>query len=289
MPEYTWWTGGRVEYLDTSDGRVAYRYWEESRRAPKTLLGIHGLGGNNDNFIALGEAFKPGVAVYAIDLTGNGDSGAPGDVAGRDVHLRNLDALSTLIRARHPDAKHYVAGYSLGAAYAPVWVVRNGRAFSGMILFAPPYRSPLRLPAHWRILFGALATIMPRRPVAIGNRSAGIVDARYRFTMSGERFVQKRTLRSLQVSADVVIAGERALRDVQVPTLIVHGGADAVARPEGARVAYHRLGAGDKTLHWVAGAQHDLYDVLSGIKRSDVSDEQRALVIRAVREWLEAH
>ncbi len=289
MPEYTWWTGGRVEYLDTSDGRVAYRRWEESHRAPKTLLGIHGLGGNNDNFIALGEALKPGVAVYAIDLAGNGESGTPGDVAGCDVHLRNLDALSTLIRVRHPDAKHYVAGYSLGAAYAPVWVARNGRAFSGMILFAPPYRSPLRLPAHWRVIFDVLTTIMPRRRVAIEARSSQEVDPRYHFTMSGDGFIPTRTLRSLKVSVDMVAAGERALPGVAIPTLILHGDADRVARPEGARITYDRLGATDKTLHWMPSAQHDLYDVLSGAKSSAVSDEQRALVIRAVREWLQQH
>jgi len=289
MPEYTWWTGGRVEYLDTGDGRVAYRGWEESQNAPKTLLGIHGIGGNSDNYIALGEVLKPDVAVYAIDLAGSGESGTPGDVKNRTVHRRNLDALSALIRSRHPNAKHYVAGYSLGSAYAPAWIARNGHALSGLILFAPPYRNVFKLPLHLAIAFHVLAMIAPQRRIRVGGRSQDGADPRYRFEMSDGKFIRERTLRALKVSAEMVPIGERALPQVTIPTLIIHGDADAVSLPEGARIAYERLGAIDKTLHWVPGAQHDLYDVLSGIKSSAVSDEQRVQVIQAVRDWLEKH
>src|SRR3990172_4402486 len=115
------------------------------------------------------------------------------------------------------------------------------------------------------------------------------VDPRYLFAMRSNGYIRWRTLRSLKVSADAVAEGKRALSQVTIPTLIVHGDADSIADPAGARIAYYRLGAADKTLHWVPGAQHDLYDVLSGLKSSTVTDEQRALVIRPVRDWLEAH
>jgi alpha-beta hydrolase superfamily lysophospholipase len=289
MPEFSWWTGGQVEYLDTPDGRVAYRCWPESRDAAKTLLGIHGLGGNSDNYIALGEALKPGVAVYAIDLAGHGESGTPGDVESREVHLRNLDALAGLICSRHPNARHYVAGYSLGAAYAPLWIARNGRTHDGLILLAAPYRNIFKLPLHWEIAFRILSKVAPRRRIPVRERSDDGIEPRYRFGMSSEKFIRERTLRLLKVSADAVPAGERALPEVTIPALVVHGDADSVAFPEGARIAYQRLGGRDKTLRWIPGARHDLYDMVSGFKSSEVTDAQRALVIRAVREWLETH
>ncbi len=289
MSEYTWWTGGQVVYLDTSDGRLAYRYWEESRDAEKTLLGIHGIGGNNDNYIALGEALKPDVAVYAIDLAGNGESGTPGDVSDRDVHFRNLDALSALIRSRHPDARHFVAGFSLGAAYAPAWLARDGREVSGLVLLAPPFRNVFKLPLPVDIAFQALSRIAPMRRIRVGARSEDGIDPRYYFEMQSAKFIRARTLRSLRVSAEMVPLGERALSDVLMPTLIVHGDADVVARPDGAHIAYDRLGASDKTLRWISGANHDLYDVVSGVKSSEVSDEQRRQVIDAVRGWLDRH
>ncbi|HLF28794.1 MAG TPA: alpha/beta fold hydrolase [Anaerolineae bacterium] len=289
MTEYSWWVGGQIGYLDTGDGRVAYRYWDEARQAPRTLLGIHGLGGNSENYIALGEALQPEVAVYAIDLAGNGESGTPGDVAGHTVHWRNLDALSAFIRAQHPQARRYLAGYSLGAAYAPAWVARNGRAVSGLILFAPPYRNVFKLPPHVAIAFQVLTRLMPRRYIRVVARSNQRIEPRYLFEMSSDKFIRARTLRALKASADIVPIGERALPHVTLPTLIVHGDADAVAKPDGARLAYARLGAADKTLAWIPGAQHDLYDVLSGVKNNAVSDEQRAQVIGVVREWLERH
>ena len=289
MPEYTWWSGGQVEYLDARDGRVAYRFWPESSRAQKTLLGIHGLGGNSDNYVALGETLKPHVAVYAIDLAGNGESGTRGDVESREVHMRNLDALANLIRARHPGARHFVAGYSLGAAYAPAWVERNGQAVSGMILFAPPFRTVFQIPRVLNLAFRALSSLVPRYRVPTGIRAEDGLDPRYKFEMASDKFIRTRTLRSLKVSADLVPLGERALPGVTIPTLIVHGDADSVAFPEGARLTYERLGAPDKTLVWIPGAKHDLYDVLSGVKSSEVSDDQRARVIAAVREWLDTH
>jgi alpha-beta hydrolase superfamily lysophospholipase len=289
MPEYSWWIGGQVRHLDTPDGRLAYRCWEESKQAGRTLLGIHGLGGNNDNYVALGEALKPDVAVYAIDLAGNGESGTRGDVENIEVHFRNLDALSALIRRRHPAAKHYLAGYSLGAAYAPAWIARDGREHSGLILFAPPYRNVFKLPLYLNIAFRVLSRLTPRRRIPVGVRSEDGADPRYRFEMDSGRFIRSRTLRSLRVAALAVPLGERALPAVSIPTLIVHGDADRVAHPEGARIAFDQLGAGDKSLHWIAGAEHDLYDTLSGIRNSEVSDAQRAQVIDAVREWLEQH
>jgi len=289
MPEYTWWSGGQVEYLDTRDGRVAYRFWPESRSAKKTLLGIHGLGGNSDNYVALGEALKPEVAVYAIDLAGNGESGTRGDVESRDVHLRNLDTLADLIQARHPGAEHFVAGYSLGAAYAPAWVARNGQAVSGMILFAPPFRTVFHIPRVLDLAFRALSSWMPRYRVPTGIRAEDGLDPRYAFEMESDKFIRTRTLRSLKVSADMVPLGKRALPGITIPTLIVHGDADSVAFPESAALAYERSGAADKTLVWIPGAKHDLHDVLSGVKCSEVSDDQRAPVIAAVREWLRRH
>ena len=289
MPEFSWWDGGQVAYLDTPDGRIAYRHWPEAAQAERTLLGIHGLGGNNDNYIALGEALKPKVAVYAIDLAGNGESGMPGDVAGHEIHLRNLDALAGLIRSRHPNARHFVAGFSLGAAYAPAWIARNGQTQHGLILFAPPYRNIFKLPLHWRIIFRVAARIAPGRYIPVGVRSEDGVDPRYRFETAAAKYIRYRTLRALKVSADMVQTGERALARVSVPTLIIHGDADSVAYPHGAQLALDRLGAADKTLEWVPGAKHDLYDVLSGVKSSDVGDEQRAWVIQPVRDWLAAH
>ena len=290
-PEFTWWEGGALGTLDTPDGRVAYRFWDEARHAPKTLIGIHGFGGNSDNFIALGEALKPHIAVYAIELHGNGLSGQPGDVNDRAVHFRNLDALLAWVQARHPNAQRYVAGYSLGVAYAALWAAQADRSadFSGLILFAPPYRNILTPPPHMRAVFNLWTRLMPTFRLKMNVLPDEGTYSRYAFAMRDRHFIRRRTLRSLKVSMDIVTESKSALPYVTLPTLIVHGDADPIARPGGARIAHYRLGATDKTLHWVPGAQHDLYDVLSGFKCSDVNDAQRALVIEPVCKWLESH
>jgi len=289
--EFTWWEGGTLGALDTPDGRVAYRSWDAARHAPKTLIGIHGFGGNSDNFIALGEALKPDIAVYAIELHGNGLSGQPGDVADRAVHFRNLDALFALLQVRHPEARHYVAGYSLGVAYAALWTARADRSadFSGLLLFAPPYRNVLTPPPHVRAVFNVWTRFMPGFRLKMDVLPDEGTYSRYAFAMRDRHFIRRRTLRSLKVSMDIVTESQHALPHIRLPALIVHGDADPIARPGGAQIAHDHLGSTDKTLHWIPGAKHDLYDVLSGFKGSDVSDAQRALVIDPVRTWLASH
>ena len=268
---------------------MAYRYWDEARQAAKTLIGIHGFGGNRDNYIALGEALKSDTAVYAIDLHGNGQSGQPGDTPDRALHFRDLEALLTLVRSRHPGARHYLAGYSLGAAYAALWTARRPNVFSGLILFAAPFSNVLTPPPKMRAVFSVWARLMPTFRLGLRVPTEDGIDPRYVFAAQQSDFISKRTLRSLKVSMDVVPDSRKALPHVTLPTLILHGDADPVAQPAGARLAYDGLGAEDKTLHWIPGAQHDLYDVVSGFKSSAVTDEQRALVIRPVRDWLERH
>lgn len=283
------WQGGEVEFIDTANGRVAYRHWPKAQDASRILIGIHGIGGNSDNYIAIGEALKPDVAVYAIDLAGNGQSGTAGDVQSTDVHFRNLDALWALVQKRHAQARHYVAGYSLGAAYAPAWITRRRIATAGLLLFAPPFHSALMLSQPWSTIFALTVKLMPMRKIYMGPRRNGYSDPRFLHGVNSDRFISHRTLRSLKVSLDIVAIGQRALCDICTPTLIVHGDEDVIARPEGAQIAFDALAGDDKTLHWVCGADHYLYDVLHGIKDSKITDAQRGLVIQPVHDWLERH
>jgi alpha-beta hydrolase superfamily lysophospholipase len=286
---FTHWSGGEVAFIDTADGRVAYRYWPEAQGASRTLIGIHGIGGNSDNYIAVGEALKPDVALYAIELTGNGQSGAPGDVKSIDVHFRNLDALWTRIQKRHAHARHYVAGYSLGAAYAPAWITRRHIAIAGLLLFAPPFHNAMMLSRPWSLIFRIVVRLMPHRRIYMGPRKNGYSDPRREYVALSDGFITHRTLRSLKVSSDMVAIGRRALREIRIPALIIHGDEDDLARPQGALIAFDALSSEDKTLQWVHGGNHYLYDVLNGIKDGHTTDAQRALVLQPMREWLERH
>lgn len=63
----------------------------------------------------------------------------------------------------------------------------------------------------------------------------------------------------------LVHADERLRRDfaqVTLPLLVIHGGADKAARPEGSREFFEHAGASDKTLKIYDDGYHDLLNDL---------------------------
>jgi alpha-beta hydrolase superfamily lysophospholipase len=84
-----------------------------------------------------------------------------------------------------------------------------------------------------------------------------------------------RTAAELLVSADRVAP---RLGSVQLPLLVLHGGADALATPAGARVVYERAGSVDKTLKVYDGLYHEIFN-----------EPEKDSVINDAMTWIETH
>jgi acylglycerol lipase len=86
--------------------------------------------------------------------------------------------------------------------------------------------------------------------------------------------VPVRTAAELLVSADRVTP---RLGSMRLPLLVLHGGADVVATPAGARMVYERAGSIDKTLNVYDGLYHEIFN-----------EPEKFAVIDDVVKWIEA-
>lgn len=103
---------------------------------------VHGFKDHSNRYSCLGEWFmEQGVAVYGIDLRGQGMTGGSGDGYGLleqpdgwMLMRQDLDILINKIGNEHPDTKIFLLGHSMGSMLVRDYLLHNGNKLSGIIL-----------------------------------------------------------------------------------------------------------------------------------------------------------
>ncbi len=124
--------------------RVPYtlhvRHIRRSKKAPQTLLLIHGLGSTGAMWQSLIEQLPTNVNVVAVDLLGFGKSPAP-YWESYDARLQARSLLATYLKLRLYGPVTIV-GHSLGALVAIEFAKRYPRFTRQLILCSPPIYRP---------------------------------------------------------------------------------------------------------------------------------------------------
>jgi len=140
-------------------------------KEPKAvILGLHGFGDYRDAFEKPAKIWaKDGIATFAYDQRGFGESPTRGRWAGTDTLVDDAKAMARSLRARYPKVPLYVVGESMGGAVALVAADR-GLDADGLILSAPGLRSRQQLgkfASAGLSFFVHLAPWMPFGPTSI--------------------------------------------------------------------------------------------------------------------------
>lgn len=107
------------ERLDTAGASpIAFRRYGPAE-ARDVVVALHGSTASSISLhpLARGLAAR-GVAVYAPDIRGHGETGRRGDLDHAGQPEEDLAALIAFVRARHPSARLTLAGFSLGGGLA---------------------------------------------------------------------------------------------------------------------------------------------------------------------------
>jgi alpha-beta hydrolase superfamily lysophospholipase len=101
-----------------ADGmRLALRRWLPEGDPVAVILALHGFNDYSNAFAEPGGAWRArGVATYAYDQRGFGESPHAGLWPGTQTLVADLGTLSGLVRARHPGVPFFLLGESMGGA-----------------------------------------------------------------------------------------------------------------------------------------------------------------------------
>jgi len=107
--------------LPATDGSPAFHlaYLEGGPADAPTLLLVHGIGADKDNWTRVSAFLTPRYRVIALDLPGFGGSSRPEDASyGIDDQVRNLAAFAAALHLEHFDLGGNSMGGWISAAYA---------------------------------------------------------------------------------------------------------------------------------------------------------------------------
>lgn len=270
--------------------RLPMRSWMPRGAAPRAVvLALHGFN-DYGNAFALPATYwaEHGVATYAYDQRGFGDSPTPGRWSGSETLIDDAKTVARLVRARHPGTPFYLLGESMGGAVLIAAANPHLPPADGVILVAPAVRGRDTMNGLYRATLWLSAHLFPWAELT--GKDLGIVatdNLEVLRAMQKDPLVIKRT--RVDAIWGLVDLMDRALATAPrlegPPTLVVYGTRDEIVPagpvetfvkrlPGDVRVAVYD--AGYHMLLRDLGAQAVLDDVLAWIAKPGAPLASRA-------------
>lgn len=240
---------------------------------------MHGFGEHGGRYHNVVPALvERGLAVYGYDHRGHGRStGQRGFIRSWSQYRDDLGAVLARVEEDSPGTRTFVFGHSLGSLIALDFVLERKPNLAGLILSGAVMTAP-GVPG-WLLALGRLMSrVWPRfslaTPIAtrLLSRDAGEVAA-----YENDPLVHRRgTARLSTELTKTVRRVSRRAGELELPLLMLHGGADEVAPPAPSRDFFARVASADKTRIEYPDGRHEPHN-----------DTNRAQVVADLAGWIE--
>lgn len=191
-----------------------------------------------------------GYVVVGVRLKGHGTS--PWDL--RDRSWRDwLEAVDRGRRiARQFTDQHALVGFSTGGSLSLVSAAEDPADVAGLVSISTPIKFRNRNMRFVPLMHGA------NRIVRWLSSYEGVMP--FRPNESEHPLINYRNmpLRGLYELTRVTAHLKRVLGDIRMPACIIQGDQDRVVDPESATIAYNKINASTKELHWVGSERHGI-------------------------------
>lgn len=243
----------------------------------------HGYGEHMARYHATAEYLTSlGIAVYGIDYPGHGKSD------GLSVLISDFGDLISLhelvyerIRADHGDVPVFILGHSMGSLVALRFALKNQRKLAGVIISASALDGHKTAPPIVVKLIGVLNMFMPNfrvvreiQPQYLSHDEA-IVEA-YRNDPLID--LGKWRIRTGYEVAQSIYMIRKKVSELNLPLLVLHGGADKELPVSGSHYLYDKAASTDKDIKIYEGMYHE---ILNEVKREET--------LADIETWLENH
>ena len=252
-----------TRYTVPSDGHPM-AVWEKRPAQPRAaVLLLHGrtwsslpdfdLHAPGENLSLMDDLVARGFAVYALDQRGYGAT--PRDDSGwltPDRAAEDLANVLAWLREREPGRPVHLLGWSLGSMVSQLTVQRHPDLVDRLVLYGYPFR-----PGVAGALDGPAGD--PPRETNTAEAAASDFITEGAISASALQAYVRAALAADPVRVDWTRGDQWNALDpakVTVPTLIIRGEGDPIARPDAQIQLFQGLGNPDKALVDVAGGDH---------------------------------
>ena len=230
------------------DGAVLpARVWLPAEPPNAVILALHGFNDSRNQWALDAAAFTgTGIALYAPDQRGFGDTTSRGSWPGVPALVNDADSMVRTLIARYPGTPVYLMGESMGGAVALDLAARPdhppvagtimlspavwGRLEQGLVLASALWVANGVAPSY-RITAGDV----PVRVMASDNRDALIALAKDPLTL------RRTKVSSLAGLVDLMDSAQAAAPQVSGPSFLAYGGHDQLVPADAMAVAWAHL------------------------------------------------
>ncbi|HEY6880759.1 MAG TPA: lysophospholipase [Polyangiales bacterium] len=262
------------------DTKIYVYSWRPQGPARAVLVISHGFKAHGGLYGWAGEQFvNSGLAVYAIDHRGHGNSGGDRYEATHvDEFVADLDQLVELAKARDPGLPVFLLGHSAGGVIGCVYALEHQEKLAGFL--CESYALGVYAPGFALAALKGLSYVAPHLHVLdlkneLFSRDPKVVEA-----LDHDPLIPQMNYPTGTVAA-LVRATERVraeFANITLPVLIMHGTEDKVTEPAGSQLFFEGTGSKDKSLKLYQGHVHDL-----------LADVDKEVPMADMRAWIEAH
>lgn len=257
-----------------------YQSWYPQASARAVLVIVHGHGGHTGILTRMVEYFvERNYIVYSYDLRGNGKSpGQRGHINSWTEFRADLKAFINLVNSKEPNRDLFMIGQSMGATIALDYILRELNQLKGLILLSPALEIGV---SSWKLLIGKIfSRILPNFALETGlGFSAASRDPEV--VASCEKDSLRHSQGSARLAAELLntIDWIKAnAKEIEVPILILHGGADKVTLPQSSKDFFASLSLVDKERKEYPDSYHELHNDINYLE-----------VLGDIENWIQRH
>jgi alpha-beta hydrolase superfamily lysophospholipase len=270
------------DFLQTADGTLLpLRAWLPQGKPKAVILGLHGMNDYNKSFAMPAERWRQdGIATYAYDQRGFGNTPQRGVWPGIDRLVADFNTAVALVRARHPGVPLYASGTSMGGGVVLAAMARpDAPQLDGIILEAPAVWSRDTMPFYYTTTLWIASHTIPQfrlsgrevQRIASDNRAVLVDLGRDPMVIKGAR------VDVIYGVVDLMDAAYAAAARVRVPVLLLYGEKDQIIPRQPIEAVARRLPESLKRIAVYENGWHLLY-----------RDLQAEVVHRDVIAWMTA-
>jgi alpha-beta hydrolase superfamily lysophospholipase len=260
---------------------IFYQTWLPSQPPRALILVVHGAAEHGGRYQRFAEHFvERGYALAALDHIGHGQStGTPGFVERFSDYVDTLDIFQQKLAGDFPGIPQVLLGHSMGGLISANYLLRNQQAFVACVLSGPAIKTDLE-PPFWQLWLIRLFSRITPKMGALQLDASGVS----RDPAEVEIYRKDPLVYTGKLSARMVLELFGAMATVQeraaeisLPILMMHGGADALASPEGSRFLDEAISSTDKRLEIYPDLYHEIFN-----------EPERLEVFEDLENWLSA-
>src|SRR5262245_12645470 len=261
--------------------KIFTRSWRPASGKPRGVVVIvHGFNSHSGYYTWVAEQLVgSGLAVYALDLRGRGNSdGERFYVQEFEDYVNDVATFVTMAKSQEPGLPVFVLGHSAGGVVSCVYTLEHQAEISGLICESFAHEVPA--PDFALAVLKGLSHVAPHAHVLKLHNEDFSRDPKVVEAMNNDPLIAHE-VQPTNTVAEMVRADERLKKEfglITIPVLILHGTNDKATKPSGSQRFYEMAGSTDKTLKLYEGHYHDL-----------LNDIDKEVVMADIQRWIDEH